>query len=137
MFFRDIPASLAKEKTRERIYSQALGKIVVTKLSDVEKALSDNEVDDIEKVIEAEIAKKNRLQLVYVGDYLEEVDKAINMSLTLTIDVLFGKGSAALDIIKELHTVPDYSEYASGRPPRNGTPSNKDKTTFWVNPALQ
>ncbi len=59
----------------------------------------------------------SRLNLFYVGDFLDCVEDAINLEWRIKNSVLRGDGDNTLEIVKRLRQVPDYSQHFPDRCP--------------------
>lgn len=129
MFMQDIPASLAKEKTKDLLLSKACGRLVI-------KGFESYGLPEVERAIAREMEKYSRLQLVYVGDYLYHVEKYEKPRLCAAMDIAAGNTETLLRIIQDLQELPDYSEYAHhDRPPpmqgKNQDDREKRSTPSW------
>ena len=116
MFLEDIPASLARPRTADVLHHHILNRMVMTpgSLPKSQKAVQ-------QVYLKEKSRMPSRLQLVYVGDYLETVQKVEALRLNLVFDSLSWNAAAAQEIVQNFHNLEDYRDLFPRRPPRNGT----------------
>lgn len=130
MFLLDIPGNLAKEKTEKILISRVAGRLVARETqgeffdSDMLSSAFSDEINEESK----------RLQAMYIGDWLDVVNSVIMLRARMAVDIVFGNSDKALQIVRNLQQLEDYSEFNTHRRPPGG--SSKSGTQF-DKPVLQ
>lgn len=117
----DLPVSVAHTKTREQIdlITKEIDKSVRESEEYFRRVLSSIEPDKIKFQYMAP-PPIERMQALYLGDFIEMLDKSFGFRKGLNLACYLGHGENTLAIVKDLRNVPDYSSHFPPRPPRNG-----------------
>ncbi len=114
-----LPTTLAATQTRallDRLYPASSAQ-QRAQIEDRQWLSAVTGLDQLAPVIEEESCPQ-RLNLFYVGDFLDRVDEAIGLARRIKTSVLLGDGLNTLEIMKRLRQVPDYSHhFPDHRPP--------------------